>query len=170
MKGTTANLEIWEIVRGMLDRFQERTGLGIEWIAGELSQRMGKEIQSRTIYRYQERNGLSIHHHTMVILTEITDDPAALHEFAHRLNSAVITLPQVKLPNFKSDVKEVLHALKETTEGIEASAEALEQGPVTTDAWRRSHIEIMGGVEELLVLDAVVKARWEKDNGAPIAE
>lgn len=161
MNGTQVT-PTWEIVREMLDRFQARTGLGIEWVAGELSRRLGKEVQSRTVYRYQEANGLVIHHETLVILSEIIDEPAALNDFAHRLNRAVITLPEINPPK-RHDVPALIRAIKETTEGIEASAEALQSGTVTNQAWVKAHREIMEGVEELLMLNAVVQGQWERD-------
>ena len=164
MNGTATidKIHTWEIVRGILDRFQARTGFGIEWIADELSYRTGKKFQARTIYRYQEPDGLPIHHCTMVALSQITEEPAGLNDFAHRMNRAVIELSPPQQHHPKDDVRELVRAIKETTEAIEASADALEKDRIDARKWRDTDREIMEGVEELLTLRIVVRARYEQ--------
>ena len=157
--------EIWEVTRGMLDRFQKESGFGIEWIAEMLSTVTGLKFHPRTVYRYQELNGLRIHLDTAMVLTRITGDPALLKHFTHHCNFAVMSLPK-DTPELREEVREIVRAMKETAEAIEVSSRALEDGVIDDREWVDIDREILEGIEELYKLRAVLKLKWEKDRTA----
>lgn len=164
MNGT--GQEMREVVREMLDGFQARTRLGIEYVAEELSRRSGRSFQPRTVYRYQEeKNGLQLPLATAIELSLICNSDLLLKEFARRLGYAVVRIPERngKLP---AEVAAIISALKETTEAIEASSAAIADGVITRREIAAIEKEIADGLDSLCTLREVLRERSGKKGRA----
>lgn len=138
-------MQAWQIVRGIHDRWQERTGFSLRVLAEK------RGVHYRTICRWQEPNQPPFPSREIIPYYKVTGDPALLTHLANSCEFALVPLPQA----IKGDLqmlRELQKMEKEHADALQSMVSALEDGRISKGEVERIRKESLDLIEQIMAL------------------